>query len=312
MHNPHGQVYTYDRSICIYLYVLTCTSCQTLLNMKMMEDNIFNILYLLLFLIILKLLFFRKRDKNPPPSPPSLPVIGNLHQLKQPLHRILHAPLHKYGPIFSLRFGSQPVLVVSSASAAEECFTTNDIVFANRFPSIKTKYLGYNNTILLVASYRDQWRNLRRISSPEILSTHRLNSFLEIRNDETLNLLRNLARASNKVEFRSIFQDLTFNIIMRMVCVKRYYGEENEGTIAEEANKFRDIMNEMAQFGLGSNLGDFVPVFEMVRFGWWPQEATKNWGEEDALFQGLINEHRNKNENSNTTMVDHLLSLQDS
>ncbi|RZC30738.1 Cytochrome P450 81E8 [Glycine soja] len=220
----------------------------------MMEDNIFNILYFLLFLIILKLLFFRKRDKNPPPSPPSLPVIGNLHQLKQPLHRILHALSHKYGPIFSLRFGSQPVLVVSSASAAEECFTTNDIVFANRFPSIKTKYLGYNNTILLVASYGDHWRNLRRISSLEILSTHRLNSFLEIRNDETLNLLRNLARASNKedftkVEFRSIFEDLTFNIIMRMVCGKPYYGEENDVTIAEEANKFRDIMNEMAQFG---------------------------------------------------------------
>ncbi|KAG5123389.1 hypothetical protein JHK82_030126 [Glycine max] len=158
--------------------------------------------------------------------------------------------------------------------------------------------------MLLAASYGDHWRNLRL----EILSTHRLNFFLEIRNDETLKLLRNLAMASNnkkdltKVEFRSMLEDLTFNIIMRMVCVKRYYGEENEGTIAEEANKFRDIMNEMAQFGLGSNLGDFVPVFEMVRFGWWPQEATKNWGEEDALFQGLINEHRNKNENSNTTM----------
>lgn len=61
-----------------------------------------------------------------------------------------------------------------------------------------------------------------------------------------------------KVEFRSMLEDLTFNIIMRMVCVKRYYGEENEGTIAEEANKFRDIMNEMAQFGLGSHHRDFV------------------------------------------------------
>ncbi|KAL3039291.1 hypothetical protein AAZX31_01G177400 [Glycine max] len=33
----------------------------------------------------------------------------------------------------------------------------------------------------------------------------------------------------------------------------------------------------------------------------------------NALFQGLIDEHRNKNEeNSNTNMIDHLLSLQDS
>lgn len=114
--------------------------------------------------------------------------------------------------------------------------------------------------MLLAASYGDHWRNLRL----EILSTHRLNFFLEIRNDETLKLLRNLAMASNnkkdltKVEFRSMLEDLTFNIIMRMVCGKRYYGEENDVTIAEEANKFRDIMNEMAQFGLGSHHRDFV------------------------------------------------------
>lgn len=39
---------------------------------------------------------------------------------------------------------------------------------------------------------------------------------------------------------------------MRMVCGKRYYGEE--------ANKFKEVMTEIAQFGLRSYLGDFVPI----------------------------------------------------
>ncbi|KOM44988.1 hypothetical protein LR48_Vigan06g029400 [Vigna angularis] len=205
--------------------------------------------------------------------------------VKHPIHRAFHTLSQKYGPIFALRFGYQPVLVVSSASAAEECFTKNDIIFANRFNSTKTKYLAFNNTLITVSSYGDHWRNLRRISTLEILSNHRLNSFLGIRKDETIRLLQKLADASNKddftkVELRPLFADLTFNTVMRMVCGKRYYGvEEHDETNAEEAGKFREL---------------------------------RKFGEKlDALFQGLIDEHRKKKESSDT-MLDHLLSSQQS
>ncbi|BAU00255.1 hypothetical protein LR48_Vigan06g029300 [Vigna angularis] len=278
-----------------------------------MEYNLINLLYLFIFVITLKLLFSR-RLKNPPPSPPSLPIIGNLYQLKkQPVHRALHGLSQKYGPILSLRFGSQPILVVSSASAAEECFTKNDIVFANRFRSSTSKYLGFNNTIITASSYGDHWRNLRRISSLEILSNHRLNSFLGVRKDETMKLLRKMVRISGKeesakVELRPMFAELTFNIVIRMVCGKRYYGEEHDGTTAEEAKKFRELMDEISQFGLGSNLGDFVPLFRIFR----SHKKLRKVGEKlDAFFQGLIDEHRNKKESSNT-MIDHLLSSQKS
>ncbi|CAJ1929450.1 unnamed protein product [Sphenostylis stenocarpa] len=282
-----------------------------------MENILINVFYLVAFVVTLKFLFFRKRLKNPPPSIPSFPLIGNLHLLKHPIHRTLHALSQKYGPIFTLRFGYQPVLVVSSAAAAEECFTKNDIIFANRFHSTKTKYLAFNNTVITVSSYGDHWRNLRRISSLEILSNHRLNSFLGIRNDETLKLLRKLARVSGKdagftrVELRPMFAELTFNIVMRMVCGKRYYGEEElDGTNAEEAKKFRDVMDELSQFGLGSNLGDFVPIFRLFNFS--GHKKLRKFGEKlDALFQGLIDEHRSKKESSDT-MIDHLLSSQQS
>ncbi|XP_047173663.1 cytochrome P450 81E8 [Vigna umbellata] len=300
------------------MHIYTQILIETLLKKPgVMEEHLIKIIsFLFIFFLSIKLLFSRKRQKNPPPSPPSLPVIGNLHQLKQPVHRTFHVLSQKYGPIFSFRFGSQPVLVVSSASAAEECFTTNDIIFANRFPSIKTKFLGYDNTILLAASYGDHWRNLRRISSLEILSSQRLNSFSGIRIDETLKLLQNLARASNKevftrVELRSMFADLTFNTIMRMVCGKRYYGSEYEGTNAEEAKKFRDLMNEMAQFGLGSHLGDFVPVFRWFDFNRSHTKLRKVGEKMDALFQGLVDEHRNKDQDSNT-MIGRMLHLQES
>lgn len=282
-----------------------------------MENNLIHyFLFLFLILITLKL-FFRKRSKNLPPSPPSLPLIGNLHQLKQPIHRTFHNLSQKYGPIFSLRFGSQLVVVVSSSSGAEECFTKNDLILANRLHSMKGKYLAFDNTTVITASYGDHWRNLRRISSLEILSTHRLNSFSGFRKDETMRLLRKLSRGSDhedfkKVELKSMFAELTFNTIMRMVCGKRYYGEESDdGINPEEAKKFRDVMDEMAKFNLGTNVGHFVPVLRWFDFSGDNNKLRRVGEKLDALFQGLIDEHRNKKEKSNT-MIDHLLSLQES
>ena len=53
------------------------------------------------------LLRTRKQHKNLPPSPLSLPITRHFHLLRQPIHRTLEALSPKYGPVFSLSFGSR-------------------------------------------------------------------------------------------------------------------------------------------------------------------------------------------------------------
>ena len=74
----------------------------------------------------------KPNNKKLPPSPPSYPILGHLHLLKPPFHRTLQSLAQRYGPIFSLQLGLQRALVVSSAWAAEECFSQNDVVFAKQ------------------------------------------------------------------------------------------------------------------------------------------------------------------------------------
>ncbi|KAI4313388.1 hypothetical protein L6164_026375 [Bauhinia variegata] len=269
----------------------------------------------IILLLILKHIVQTRRFRNRPPGPLSLPIIGNLHQLKPPLHRAFHRFSKNYGQIFSLWFGSRFVVVVSSPSAVQQCFTKNDVLLANRPPFLTGKYIGYNYTTLTTSPYGDHWRNLRRLATLEVFSTHRLNSFLGIRRDEIRILMKKLAQDSciefAKVELKSKFSEMTFNTIMRMVSGKRYYGDDCDVSDVEEAKEFREIINEVVRIGGANNPADFWPMLGWFDFGDMEKKLQRTSKRADAFLQGLIDEHRQGKESKNT-MIDHLLSLQES
>ncbi|CAI9752877.1 unnamed protein product [Fraxinus pennsylvanica] len=259
----------------------------------------------------------RKRRQNLPPSPPSaLPIIGHLHLLKSPLHRILHQFSQKHGPIFSLRFGARFVVVVSSSHLVKECFIMNDLVLANRPRTAISKYFGYNNTTIIFAPHGDHWRNLRRLCDVEIFSSSRLNTFLPIRLDEINRLLCKLYKISSagfaKVNFEATLMEMTFNNIMRMLAGKRYYGEDAEED--EEAKRFRELIKKGLQLSAASNPGDFFPILGWIGYNSFEKKLATHKEKSYKFMHSLIEEHRRRRRNGKleNTMVDHLLSLQES
>ncbi|XP_049381648.1 cytochrome P450 81Q32-like [Solanum stenotomum] len=277
-------------------------------------------LLLSICLLVLTLYFvcLRRRKLNLPLSPLlKLPIIGYLYLLKPPLYRTLAKLSTKYGPVFSLQLGTRLVVAVSSASAAEECFTKNDIVFANRPRLTISKYIGYNYTTVGDSPYGDHWRNLRRLCALEIFSNNRLNNFQPIRQHEINNLVHRVFHNSgdnfgtpvdlNPFELKSKLFQMSYNIIMRMVAGKRYYGEEVD---SEEANHFRKLMEEVNSYGGASNPADFMPAIFLLFFRSTENKLAKLGKKMDALLQGLVDEHRR--DKSRSTMIDHLLCLQES
>ncbi|XP_020208853.1 cytochrome P450 81E8 [Cajanus cajan] len=267
----------------------------------------------MVLLLSLKFLIQTRRYKNLPPGPPSIPFIGNLHQLPKPFHRTFHAMSQKYGHVFSLRFGSRLVVVVSSHQAAQECFTKNDIVFANRPKFIAGKYINYNFTTMASSDYGDHWRNLRRIMTLEVLSTHRLNSFSDVRRDEAMRLVRKLAQRSRngfaKVELKSMFSEMMFNTVLRMVSGKRYYGKDCEMSNVEEAKQFRELIEELFALVTPSNRGDFLPLVRLFDLDGFEKKLKSLSKRSDAFLQGLIDQHRNGKHSANT-FIDYLLTQQ--
>ncbi|KAJ8769295.1 hypothetical protein K2173_002499 [Erythroxylum novogranatense] len=284
-----------------------------------MVDTILCLAISLLFMFLAQR-FHRTRTmrKNLPPSPPGLPVIGHLHLQKPPMYRTYYNLAKKYGPIFSLRFGSRKVVVVSSVSAIEECFTKNDIVLANRPRLFSGKYLGYNYSSMDQSPFGEHWRNMRRISKSEFLSTPRLNTLVSVRKEEVKQIITKLSRDSFqdfvKVELRTIFQDLSFNIMTRMITGKRYSEDDDaDEAIIEEGKQFKSLMVELGAAYDPSNPGDFFPIWNWIDCGRFERKVKDLAIRMDKFTQDLVDERRrNLNDESMDTLVNNLLRLQSS
>ncbi|CAL9179753.1 unnamed protein product [Musa hybrid cultivar] len=182
--------------------------------------------------------------KNLPPSPPSFPIIGHLHLIAKLLpHRALAAIAAARGSVVLLRLGSRPVLLVSSAPAAEECFTAHDLAFANRPRLLAAQILGYDCTTIAWSPYGSHWRNLRRISAVHLLSTGALLSS----SDSRTGAVRSLAKAlfieggdsgpngPRRVEMKSSFFNLAYDVMMGVVATAVVGESADESVIASAA-----------------------------------------------------------------------------
>ncbi|KAD4585701.1 hypothetical protein E3N88_23302 [Mikania micrantha] len=245
-------------------------------------------LYISIILVVSSYLFttlVRRRSANLPPTVfPSIPIIGHLYLLKPPLYRTLAKISAKHGPILQLQLGFRHVLVISSPSAAEECFTKNDIVFANRPKMLYRKIIGVKYTSLAWSSYGDNRRILRRIASIEILSIHRMNEFHHIRVDENKLLIGKLRSSSSPVAVKSLFSE--------------------------------DIVNETTVLAGASNVGDYLPVLGWLGTKSLEKKLIALQEKRDVFFQGLIEQLRKSRGtevgNGRKTMIEMLLSLQES
>ncbi|KAG8371712.1 hypothetical protein BUALT_Bualt13G0116700 [Buddleja alternifolia] len=135
-----------------------------------------------------------KHETRAPEPPGAWPFIGHLHLLggQSPVARTLGAIADKHGPIFSLRLGTQQALVVSNWELIKECFTTRDRVFATRPNMAISKYLGYKYAAFALAPYGPYWRDVRKMVTLQLFTTHRLDKLRHVCASELNHVIKTL------------------------------------------------------------------------------------------------------------------------
>ncbi|PIA27032.1 hypothetical protein AQUCO_08300010v1 [Aquilegia coerulea] len=286
-----------------------------------METMYLIVSVLLLILVICNKLLQRKyHHKNLPPSPPSLPIIGHFHLLKQPVHTAIDKLIQLYGPVLFLWFGFRPVVVLSSPAAIKECFTKNDIIFANR-PRLLMGGLTEKYSVIPLAQYGHLWRNLRRVTAIELFSLIRLDMSSNGRKGEARSLIRKMFKNSNgefmKVELKSVFYKLVFNFLARILGMKPYFGEEemvDPQMAKDKLDALRSKFSATPAFGLG----DFFPFLKWIS-RWRMGKKTLEWFKKrDQYLQNILDGFRSRasisskeEKEKKRTIVDVLLSLQE-
>ncbi|CAK7338691.1 unnamed protein product, partial [Dovyalis caffra] len=229
------------------------------------------------------------KSKRAPEPAGGWPILGH-HQLlagSQLLHKTLGATADIYGPIFTVKLGLNPTLVVSSWELAKELFSTNNLAVSSRPPFTAAKYLGYNFVMFAFSPQSPYWRETRKIAISELLSNRRLNQLKDVRIHEN-------DSGDVDVDLKEWFSGLTLNAILRTVAGKRYYGSAVADNDKIKAQQWQKAVRKFFEY-----LGMFVVRDALPFLGWLDigghEKAMKRTAKEmDIILEEWLEEHKRK------------------
>lgn len=201
-----------------------------------------------------------------PPSPPRLPIIGNSHQVimgsnSSLPHRSLLSLSQKYGPLMMLSFGCKPILVASSPETARDILKNHDVVFSSRPKSRTFEKLVHGALDVAFAPYGEYWRELKSICVLHLLSNKRVQSFHQIRDEETTRMIENIKQKNlnSAINLSEILVTLTNDLIIRATFGRRLYSCDDNN-----CNKVLSMIRGIAEVIGYMNIGDYIPWMEWI------------------------------------------------
>ncbi|CAO2205806.1 unnamed protein product [Urochloa humidicola] len=264
------------------------------------------------------------RKLNLPPGPRPWPVIGNLNLLGPLPHRSIRDLSAQYGPLMSLRFGSFPVVVGSSVSAAEFFLKSGDLAFLDRPRMACGKHTVYNYSGMLWSHYGAYWPQLRKLWLTELLSARQLRLTEHVRSDEVRAMLRDLRAAAGEaaVVIKDHLLMVTLNVVSRMVLGRKYVvgGEGAAGGAAAAAaspEEFRWMIEEIFFLNGVLHVGDMVPWLGWFDPNGYVARMKRLANKFDAFVEHVLREHDDRRRREGPAafvprdMVDLLLQLSD-
>ncbi|XP_052171729.1 (S)-N-methylcoclaurine 3'-hydroxylase isozyme 1-like [Diospyros lotus] len=248
---------------------------------------------LLLFLKHFKASFLSNKPQLPP-GPKPWPILGNILHMGKTPHVTLARFAQTYGPLISLRLGTQVLIVGSSPVVAAEILKTHDRIMSARyvphaapFKSPERNYLSLG----LAAECNDAWKHLRTICRTELFSAKALQSqacstekkVMEM--VEYLNSKEGMVVKLGEVVFATVFNMLS-NVLLSRDLMRLAEGCMDGG--------MKGVIRELMEVVSAPNLSDFYPIFGPLDL----QGLNKKWmkllKKLHTIWEPIIQERRER------------------
>ncbi|KAL5547314.1 hypothetical protein UlMin_007001 [Ulmus minor] len=218
------------------------------------------------FLLILKQFkpsFLSKYPSSLPPGPFQWPIIGNIFQIGNSPHITFARFAQTYGPLFSLKLGTQLVIVGSSPEAAMEILKTQDRSLSARYvPHVLTQPKTMEDNNLSSGIGWDDTndisrKNLRTICRMELFSGKGKIFQASIRDKKVAEMLEFVAKEQGKeVKIKELVLATIFNMMGNILVSRDVVNLERECVTGE----LFDLVKEVVDVTSAPNISDFYPI----------------------------------------------------
>ncbi|XP_066463037.1 cytochrome P450 2C16-like [Eleutherodactylus coqui] len=171
-----------------------------------------------------------KSNGNLPPGPTPLPILGNILQLDgNEVFKSLNKLSEKYGPVYTIHMGMDPVVVLCSCDAVKEALINNADDFGARghMPILDRISNGGHG---VVGSNGERWKQLRRFSLMTLRNFGMGKRSIEQRiQEEAQFLMEELQKSqAQPLDPTLYFSKAVSNVICSVVFGNRFEYEDKE------------------------------------------------------------------------------------
>ncbi|KAF8380314.1 hypothetical protein HHK36_027796 [Tetracentron sinense] len=227
------------------------------------EINLFFPILLLLPLLLLILKYIRTPSplKSPPlpPGPYPWPIIGNILDMGKMPHLSLSRLAQSYGPLISLRLGTQLLVVGSSPAVATEILKTHDRILSARYvPNvIPAKSPELSHTSLGWATEcNNQWKYVRTVCQTELFSSKAIKSQASLREKKVMEMVGFLGTKEGKVVgVGEVVLATALNVLSSLLVSKDVINLEDRSVVRET----NELVYRIMEITSAPNLSDFYP-----------------------------------------------------
>ncbi|KAF2491503.1 putative cytochrome P450 [Lophium mytilinum] len=214
------------------------------------------------------LLWSGRRTGNLPPGPPTLPIIGNLHQIAvRRTHLKFTEWARHYGGMYSLKLGSTTAIVLTDRRLVKEMLDKKSSIYSGRPVSHVGHTLITDGDHILTMNYGSLWRNYRKLVHQFFNESVVEKSYVTLVNAEATQMLRDMCVSPGSHMLHS--KRFSNSIIMSLI-----YGIRTPNIETPHMKKLYALMENWSQVMEPGNTPP-VDIFPFLR--WIPERFLGNW-----------------------------------
>ncbi|XP_072263425.1 cytochrome P450 2A13-like [Pyxicephalus adspersus] len=242
---------------------------------------------LLLFYFIITTWRIHKMRLRLPPGPTPLPFIGNLLQVSFALYQFYPKLCKQYGPVFTVWFGSKPVVALCGYDVIKEALISHAHQFSARgsMPISERLARGYG----IISTNGERWQQVRRFAVSTLRNFGMGKRSMEERvQEECQNLIKAIKDMKGEAFNPHTVIGCAVSNVINLVVFGRRWDYEDETLL-----KFLSVINNMFNF-IRRPLGVAYVAFEslMKHFPGPHRKMFADCEDVKSFIKEEINSHR--------------------